>query len=80
MSVDAIKVSAKQLALLPLPEPSEEWNAAAGHAQSASLATTEPDRETELIALGKAMNEAYGVDDQLLVWWSQRLGVEHVSS
>lgn len=80
MNADAIKVSAKQLASLPLPVPSAHWDEAAEHARSASEATTDEVRYQFLVSLGQAMNRAYQTSDDLLVWWKNRLGVSDGSA
>jgi len=80
MNTEAIKVSAKQLASLPMPSRQADWDLGARHAEHATKAATEVVREAELLAMARAMNEAYGVGDELLVWWAKRLGVVDVSS
>lgn len=80
MNADAIKVSAKQLALLPLPVPSKHWDEAAEYARCASEATDDEVRRQYLVSLGQAMNCAYQTSDDLLAWWTNRLGVSDVSA
>jgi hypothetical protein len=63
LSPDAIKLSARQLAALPLPTNQDAWSRAAGHA-----------RQNDLIRMGEAMCDAYGVPgDELMAWWVPRL-------
>jgi hypothetical protein len=74
LSIDAIKLSANQVRSLPLPSPSAVWDAAAVLFRRAQ---SEPDRRrVHLVACGKLMCEAYGLDtataDRVLAWWVPR--------
>ncbi|GAB3862780.1 hypothetical protein GCM10028801_28990 [Nocardioides maradonensis] len=58
----SLKVSAKQLAALPLPTDEVAWDeAAALAAEGGSLAE-----------IGRLMTRAYGIDDGLVDWWLRR--------
>ena len=61
----SVKVSARQLAALPLPSDPRAW------AEGADLA-----RRGEVAECGRVMTAAYGVDpaDAVLDWWLTRLG------
>lgn len=73
LSSQTIKLSAKQVLALPLPPEGSSWDAGARAARAASTAATPEERHERLEALGRAMNEAYEVDDeQLLAWWLER--------
>lgn len=73
LSSQTIKLSAKQVLELPLPLDGPAWDAGASAARAASTATTAELRHRHLEALGRAMNEAYEVDDEhLLAWWLER--------
>ncbi|HMK09978.1 MAG TPA: hypothetical protein VK461_00195, partial [Acidimicrobiales bacterium] len=61
-SPTALKLSAREVRALPLPPPSPSWDAAA-----AAL------RAGDLLGAGRAMCDAYGVDDQAFRWWEARL-------
>ena len=73
LSSQTIKLSARQVLALPLPSPGPAWDVAATAAQDAAGAATVEERLDRLEALGRSMNDAYGVDDeQLLTWWLER--------
>jgi hypothetical protein len=63
----SVKVSARQLAALPLPPDEQAWAAAADLA-----------RDGRLPEAGTVMTDAYGIDpaDGVLGWWLGRLGGE----
>ncbi|GAB4004892.1 HsdM family class I SAM-dependent methyltransferase [Nocardioides ultimimeridianus] len=59
----SVKVSAKQLAALPLPSDADAWDEAAGLAAGGA----------GLEEIGAVMTHAYGIDDAGLVdWWLRR--------
>lgn len=72
LTMHAIKLSARQVASLPLPTDAEAWDEGASLAR---LAQQQPGRRSEhLTALGRAMCSAYGVaPDEVLPWWLERL-------
>ena len=73
LSSQTIKLSAKQVLDLPLPPQGSDWDDAAAAARAAAVAQTTDERLGHLEALGRAMNLAYGVDDDtLLGWWLDR--------
>lgn len=76
-STDAIKLSARQVQALPLPDAGAHWDAAATAFQAASDATDDLYRRERLIESGLAACMAYGCStderDRLMHWWSQRL-------
>jgi len=80
MNTEAIKVSAKQLTSMPMPSRQTAWDLGARHAEHAMKAATDVVRDAELLAMARAMNVAYGVGDDLLLWWAKRLGVVDVSA
>ena len=67
----AIKLSARQLAALPLPTGRAAWDRGAALAREAQLGTA-GERRGRLLACAEAMCEAYD-DDAALAWWSARL-------
>lgn len=74
LTIDAIKLSANQVRALPLPPPSAAWDAAAALFRRAQA---EPDRRREhIVACGKLMCDAYGLDSAasaaVLAWWVPR--------
>ncbi len=73
MSVDAIKVAAKDLADFPLPLDRGAWAEAASMvARSDGL---EPDDGVlAAIEVGRIMNRAYGADADVETWWLSRVG------
>lgn len=66
LSTHAIKLSARQLASLPLPVHEGPWTRAA-----ALLEASEPAPE-ELTEVARLMCAAYGADPRLLDWWLDR--------
>jgi hypothetical protein len=73
LSDDALKVSARQLLDLPLPGARRPWVAAATVLRRASEAADEPAWREGLEEFGSLMGEAYGVGDEVLAWWRDRL-------
>lgn len=71
MSVDALKLAAKQVGELPLPLSGELWDEAATLiGQSDELAPAAAwDRSMEVARL---MTSAYGADEQVFDWWLSR--------
>lgn len=72
LSVDAVKLAAKQVGELPLPGDVDLWErAAALVARSDALEPSEAwDRTVEVAEL---MNDAYGADPDVFRWWRSRL-------
>jgi len=75
LSARAIKLSAKQLATLPLPEDRVAWDRGAELARAAQLADTEQDRQQLLVQTAEAMCTAYGVAGEAMSWWAERAGL-----
>lgn len=77
LSRDAIKLSAKQVAALPLPADENRWAEGARAAQRAAQASECGDRaawQAALEDLGAAMCQAYRVDPGSVVpWWWARI-------
>ncbi len=63
LSVDAIKVAARDVASLPLPVDGERWRAAAALV---------PEGPSALPSIAATMTDAYDADRSLLEWWSAR--------
>lgn len=80
LSVNAIKLSAKQTLALPIPEDGGEWDKAAELFQQAQEATDTAQRQSCFIKYAEASIGSFRVPkDQskvLLEWWLQRLGIE----
>lgn len=78
MNTDAIKLSAKQVAALPLPAQQGAWAAAAAAFASAHASTDAHARDAALRAFAPLACAAYGVtspaSDALVAWWLARLG------
>ena len=73
LSSQTIKLSAKQVLELPLPPVGQAWDAGAAAARQVAEAGSAGERLDRLAVLGRAMNDAYDVDDaQLLHWWLDR--------
>ncbi len=76
LSGDAIKLSARQILAIPLPEGAEEWAIGALEAEVAHAAALSGDAtgwRAALGRLGRAMTDAYGASDDVLAWWESRL-------
>ncbi|MEO1535836.1 MAG: N-6 DNA methylase, partial [Planctomycetota bacterium] len=77
LTSDAIKLAARQLLTLPLPENHEAWREAGESFRAASNATSSQKRQQLLRMCATASLRAYAVpDDQhrtLMRWWSDRL-------
>jgi hypothetical protein len=71
LSADAIKLSARQVADLPLPADTRRWNRAATRLRQAH-GSGHIDRSALLDAAAD-MTRAYGCDDSLTAWWMARL-------
>ncbi|MDP2310902.1 MAG: hypothetical protein Q8P18_33090 [Pseudomonadota bacterium] len=73
LAAGAVKLSARQVAAIPLPVDTDAWDAAAGHV-AAAHAGVDPARARALLELaGAAMVRAYEGDDSLHAWWLARL-------
>jgi SAM-dependent methyltransferase len=72
LTMRAIKLSASQVARLPLPTRDDAWDEAASLLRQAQR---DPDgRRSLLQQAGRTMCRAYGVEEQpVLGWWSDRL-------
>jgi len=75
LSTSALKLSARQIEDLPLPPPSQAWDAAAAHARDAFSSDSARERSTHLRRLAQMMCEAFGIEDsaELIAWWTDRL-------
>lgn len=72
LSARSVKLSARQVALLPLPGDRRLWDQAAACAELAQR--DEPRRREHLLEVGRLMCAAYGVGDpEVLTWWAGRL-------
>lgn len=80
LAANAIKLSAKQLLALPVPNGGAAWDRGASLAKelaSSSHLTAPSDRDTLLVELGAVMCDAYQVaPDELLDWWTDRLAID----
>lgn len=76
MAVDALKLAARQVAELPLPDDRGAWEEAAAIV-AAAPADNEPgsdasDAWIRSCEVAKIMNRAYGADDGVYRWWLER--------
>lgn len=67
----SVKVSARQLAALPLPSEPAAWDEGARLAERAQRAV-DADRPELLLATARVMTAAYRGSDEVLAWWSAR--------
>ncbi|MCX6399403.1 MAG: N-6 DNA methylase [Propionibacteriales bacterium] len=72
LSPGSVKVSARQLAALPLPTAVDAWDEGAALAREAQQAGVE-DRPRILAEVGRVMTAAYGGTDHALAWWLGRV-------
>ncbi|MYJ34668.1 MAG: hypothetical protein F4071_01830 [Acidimicrobiaceae bacterium] len=75
LSTSALKLSARQIEDLPLPQGSEAWDAAAAHAHDAFLSESADGRAVHLQLLAQWMCRAFEIRDsaELITWWTDRL-------
>lgn len=75
LSATALKLSAKDVLALPLPDSCDAWDEAATAFKVASETTSAERRREFLVESGRLMCDAYGVggDDDLMRWWIDRL-------
>jgi len=77
LTMKAIKLSAKQLAALPLPSNREAWDQGAQTAHLAQLAKSTSERSEHLVDTATVMCKAYGSEDPaVLQWWLRRAGLD----
>jgi hypothetical protein len=73
LSARSVKLSAKQLAALPLPPDRAAWDRGAGLARAAQEAETSPQRAGLLRSCAEVMCAAYDADaGETLAWWEKR--------
>ncbi len=70
LHLDAIKVSAKQVAGLPVPVDEGLWSRAGELVRTAQQRGSRED----LVEAGRLMTRAYECDDEVFQWWLARLG------
>jgi hypothetical protein len=76
LAAGAVKLAARQVLDVPLPEPGRDWDAAAALVAEVPAAADRGDRRAALVAAGERMIAAYGIrngGDDLLGWWAERL-------
>ncbi|TML16532.1 MAG: hypothetical protein E6G39_05625 [Actinobacteria bacterium] len=72
LAIDAIKLSARQLLCLPVPDDDDLWGR--GTELAAAIAVATGDRSSLFRALGETMCAAYGQPSEpLTAWWMARL-------
>lgn len=71
LSVDAVKLAARQVGELPLPRDTAAWDEAA-----ALVATADdlepPEAWDRVTVVAELMTEAYGADREVFAWWQAR--------
>jgi hypothetical protein len=77
LNPDAVKLSASQVAALPLPEDRGAWDDGTREVRAAQEALTDEERRTHLLHAGRHLCTAYGVEGEtaeaVLAWWVKRL-------
>ena len=75
----AVKLSARQIAEVPLPVDREAWTAGSAELRLVSTATSDVDRAGHLAAAGRLLTAAHDLPSatatQVLSWWSARAGL-----
>ncbi len=74
LSVDALKLAARQVAELPLPDDRSRWDEAARMVASLGDEPSWDEAATVAAEVAEVMNQAYGADPQVLEWWRSRRG------
>ncbi len=79
LSDTALRPTASTIVELPLPPDTARWDEAAELVQTCSMPIdgmqSDPD-PTTLMRIGTLMNEAYGGDRAVLLWWARRSGLQ----
>jgi hypothetical protein len=75
LSAKSIKLSARQLAALPLPRRRGAWDRGADLARAAHATKTGAQRDRLLGQCAAQMCTAYGVTGEVLEWWTARAGL-----
>jgi hypothetical protein len=77
LNPDAVKLSATQVAALPLPSDREAWDHGTREVRAAQEASTDGERHHHLLHAGRRLCTAYGVHGEaagtVLRWWVRRL-------
>jgi hypothetical protein len=76
LATGAVKLAARQVLELPLPEPGDDWDAAARLVAELPAIEDAEERIAVLVAAGERMVAAHRLDrrgDKLLEWWVARL-------
>jgi hypothetical protein len=75
LATGSVKLAARQVLELPIPESGPDWDAAARLVARLPEAVEPIERRSVLVAAGERMVAAYGLDrgDELLEWWAARL-------
>jgi len=74
LSSDTIKLSARQINEIPLPEDEESWKSGAYFAERAYKAETEKEWKISLTQMADKMGNAYKeTNPSLLEWWTERI-------
>lgn len=69
LTVDGLKLAARQVLELPLPEDAAAWDEAAS-----MVALDGTGGSAMAVRVATVMNRAYGADDAVLKWWLHRFG------
>ena len=72
LTVDGVKLAARQVGELPLPTDRRRWDEAA--AIVASVPAERPNPPDAVVTIGELMTEAYGAGSDVFDWWLDRLG------
>jgi hypothetical protein len=73
LSVDAVKLSARQVLDIPLPAGTGAWEEAAGLLRRTAGVDDRRDWTDRMSLFGSLMCQAYGVGAEVLEWWVPRL-------
>jgi hypothetical protein len=77
LSARSVKLSAKQLAALPLPVDRAAWDRGAGLARAAQESETARERGRLLLLCAEEMCAAYAIEPgETFAWWVERARLE----
>lgn len=72
----ALKLSARQLADLPMPANLDEWSVGAQHLRKVAIAANADEARVQLFAAGRALTAAHDLEpaeaDAVMRWWAAR--------
>jgi hypothetical protein len=78
LAPQALKLSARQVAEVPLPIDHDAWVEGARHLRLVAIAPDDAERARRLATAGRALTAAHGLSptaaEAVLRWWAERAG------